>query len=186
MKERSQREMSHLPETRELLVKQRSALKTKINQLLLVEGIKMERKSWPRGKALERALTLPLWPLMLAGSKNLMRIKGLAALLFIVVGYIRDFPRTAKLATRPGLAPGIHNSNEVEHSDRITKKDNNLARTRLVQCPLIAKRYSSLLKSFYRRIQRWRGDRKTNTAQAAKLQGHHPCPQESLGFRGFS
>ena len=52
MKERNQREMSHLAQTRDLLVKQRSALKAKINNLLSAEGINLKREALSSNKAL--------------------------------------------------------------------------------------------------------------------------------------
>jgi len=66
MKERKQREMSHLAQTRDLLVKQRSALKAKIKNLLSAEGVNLKRESLSSNKALQRVLTLPLSPLMRA------------------------------------------------------------------------------------------------------------------------
>src|SRR5438067_6702562 len=42
MKPKKQRELAHLAETRDLLVKQRSALKTKINNLLAMQGINLK------------------------------------------------------------------------------------------------------------------------------------------------
>jgi transposase len=63
MKERKPRELSHLAQTRDLLVKQRSALKAKINNLLSAEGINLKREALSSNKALERVLTLPLSPL---------------------------------------------------------------------------------------------------------------------------
>ena len=206
MKERDQREISHLAQTRDLLVKQRSALKTKINNLLSAEGINLKRESLSSNKALERVLALPLTPLMLAearvlvgqirslnqsiaeleelieeegpklaGHSNLMSIKGIgpvsAALLLSVIGDIRDFADPGKLAAYLGLVPRVQNSNETERSGRITKQGNKLARTCLVQCALIAKRYSSFLGKFYQRIQRRRGGGKANIALARKFLG---------------
>jgi transposase len=72
MKERGQREISHLAQTRDLLVKQRSALKTKINNLLSAEGINLKKESLSSNKALERVLSLPLLPLMLAEARVLV------------------------------------------------------------------------------------------------------------------
>jgi len=46
-----------------------------------------------------------------------------------------------------------------------------LARTCLVQCALIAKRYGSFLQNFYQRIQRRRGGGKANIALARKFLG---------------
>jgi hypothetical protein len=43
--------------------------------------------------------------------------------------------------------------------------------TCLVQCALIAKRYSSFLQNFYQRIQRRRGGGKANIALARKFLG---------------
>ncbi|HUZ95272.1 MAG TPA: IS110 family transposase [Edaphobacter sp.] len=206
MKERNQREMSHLAQTRDLLVKQRSALKAKINNLLSAEGINLKREALSSNKALERVLTLPLSPLMraelrvlagqirslngsiaeleemieeegprLAGHENLMSIKGIgpvsAAVLLSVIGDIRDFSDPGKLAAYLGLVPRVANSNETEHSGHITKQGNKLARTTLVQCALIAKRYSSYLQQFYQRIQRRRGGGKANIALARKFLG---------------
>ena len=72
MKERRQREISHLAQTRDLLVKQRSALKTKINNLLSAEGINLKKESLSSNKALERVLSLPLLPLMLVEARVLV------------------------------------------------------------------------------------------------------------------
>jgi transposase len=206
MKERKQREMSHLAQTRDLLVKQRSALKAKINNLLSAEGINLKREALSSNKALERVLALPLSPLMraearvlvgqirglnqsigeleelieeegpkLAGHANLMSIKGIgsvsAAVLLSVIGDIHDFSDAGKLAAYLGLVPRVQNSNETEHSGRITKQGNKLARTCLVQCALVAKRYSSFLQNFYQRIQRRRGGGKANIALARKFLG---------------
>ena len=72
MKERSQREMSHLAQTRDLLVKQRSALKTKINNLLSAEGINLKKEALSSNKALERVLALPLSPVLAAEARVLV------------------------------------------------------------------------------------------------------------------
>ena len=206
MKERRQREISHLAQTRDLLVIQRSALKTKINNLLSAEGINLKKESLSSNKALERVLSLPLLPLMLvearvlvgqirslnygiaeleelieeegpklAGHKNLMSIKGIgpvsAAVLLTAIGRIEDFADVGKLAAYLGLVPRVQNSNETERSGHITKQGDKLARTALVQCGLIAKRYSPYLQKFYQRIQRRRGGGKANIALARKLLG---------------
>ena len=111
----------------------------------------------------------------LAGHENLMSIKGIgpvsAAVLLSVIGDIRDFSDPGKLAAYLGLVPRVQNSNESERSGRITKQGNKLARTALVQCALIAKRYSSFLQQFYQRIQRRRGGGKANIALARKFLG---------------
>jgi transposase len=206
IKERKQREMSHLAQTRDLLVKQRSALKTKINNLLSAEGINLKKEALSSNKALARVLALPLSPILaaearvlvaqihslngsiaelealieeegpkLAGHENLISIKGIgpvsAAVLLSAIGRIEDFPDPGKLAAYLGLVPRVQNSNETERSGHITKQGNKLARTALVQCALIAKRYSSFLQQFYQRIQRRRGGGKANIALARKFLG---------------
>jgi len=206
MKKRHQRELSHLAQTRDLLVKQRSALKTKINNLLAAEGINLKKEALSSNKALERVLALPLPPVLAAetrvlvaqirnlsgsiaelerlieaegpklpGHENLMSIKGIgpvsAAVLLSTVGNVKDFADPGKLAAYLGLVPRVQNSNETEHSGRITKQGNKLARTVLVQCALVAKRYSSYLQQFYQRIQRRRGGGKANIALARKFLG---------------
>jgi hypothetical protein len=72
MKERSQREVHHLAQTRDLLVKQRSALKAKINNLLSAEGINLKRESLSSNKALDRVLALPLSPIVAAEARVLV------------------------------------------------------------------------------------------------------------------
>jgi transposase len=110
----------------------------------------------------------------LAGHENLMSIKVIgpisAAVLLSVIGDIRDFSDPGKLAAYLGLVPRVASSNETEHSGRITKQGNKLARTCMVQCALIAKRYSSFLEKFYQRIRR-RGGGKANIALARKVLG---------------
>ena len=54
MKEPNQRNMAHLAQTRDLLVKQRSALKTKINNLLSAEGINLKKEALSSNKALDQ------------------------------------------------------------------------------------------------------------------------------------
>jgi transposase len=206
MKDKTQRSMAHLAQTRDLLVKQRSALKAKINNLLSGEGINLKKEALSSNKALDRVLALPLSPILaiearvlveqvrslngsigeleqlleeegpkLAGHENLMSIKGIgpvsAAVLLSAIGDIQDFSDPGKLAAYLGLVPRVQNSNETERSGRITKQGNKLARTALVQCALIAKRFSPYLQSFYQRIQRRRGGGKANIALARKFLG---------------
>jgi transposase len=206
MKDREHRNMSHLAQTRDLLVKQRSALKGKINNLLSAEGINLKRETLSSQKALARVLALPLSPILatevrvlvaqirsltgsiaeledvieeegpkLAGHKNLISIKGIgpvgATVLLSAIGKIDDFADAGKLAAYFGLVPRVQNSNETERSGRITKQGNKLARTALVQCSLVAKKYSPYLQKFYQRIQRRRGGGKANIALARKFLG---------------
>jgi transposase len=204
MKSRQQRELQHLAETRDLLVKQRSALKTKINNLLAANGIHLKREALSSQKALEAVLVAQVSALVkielrvlvdqirslsssiaevdelleeegrrLPGHANLTSIKGIgslsATILLTAVGNIRDFAHAGKLAAYLGLVPKVQNSNQTEHSGEITKRGNKLARTALVQCGLIAQRYSPYLKRFYERIKSRRGGGKAKIALARKL-----------------
>lgn len=67
------------------------------------------------------------------------------------------------------MVPRVSNSNETERSGRITKRGTKLGRTTLVQCGLIAKKYSSYLFQYHERIKKRRGGGKANIALARKL-----------------
>jgi transposase len=120
---------------------------------------------------LERALTAAAPAL--AGYQNLIRVKGIgslsATILLSAIGPVQDFADPGKLAAYFGLVPRVQQSNQTEHHGRITRRGNKLARTTLVQCALIAKRYSPFLQRFYERIQRRRGTGKAIVATARKL-----------------
>ena len=109
----------------------------------------------------------------LSGHKNLTSIKGIGSLsatvLLTAIGPIQDFADENKLAAYFGLVPKVQNSNESERSGRITKRGNKLAGTALVQCGLVAQRYSPYLKRFYERIKQRRGGGKAKIALARKL-----------------
>jgi transposase len=204
MKPKQHRELMHMAETRDLLVKQRSALKGKINNLLAMQGIELKREALSSKIALERVLALPVSGMVqlelrvlvgqirtlsesitelekrleeegqqLPGYENLTSIKGIgrlsATVLLTAIGRISDFADENKLAAYLGLVPRIENSNESERSGRITKQGNKLARTALVQCGLVAKRYSPYLNRFYDRIKQRRGGGKAKIALARKL-----------------
>jgi transposase len=84
---------------------------------------------------------------------------------------VRDFPEEGRLASYFGIVLRVHNSNESEHSGRITKRGGKLGRTALVQCALIAKRYSPYLANYYERIRSRRGTGRAIIALARKLLG---------------
>lgn len=109
------------------------------------------------------------------GHENLTSIKGIgdksAAVLLSVIGDIRDFANFDKLASYFGIVPRVSNSNETERHGRITKRGSKIGRTTLVQCTLIAKRYSPYLQKFYERIKRRRGAGKAIIATARKFLG---------------
>lgn len=111
----------------------------------------------------------------LAGHRNLTSIKGIgdksAAVLLSVIGDVADFAGEDKLASYLGVVPRVANSNETINHGRITKRGSKLGRTTLVQCTLIAMRYSSYLKKFYERIKQKKGAGKAIIATARKFLG---------------
>lgn len=109
----------------------------------------------------------------LPGYANLVSIKGIgdlsAAIFLCNIGDIEDFARAGNLAAYFGITPRVSQSNDSNRIGRITKRGNKIARTALVQCTLIAKRYSSYLHSFYEHIKSTRGAAKAIIATARKL-----------------
>lgn len=111
----------------------------------------------------------------LDGFDNITSIKGIGdksgTILLSVIGNINDFENEKKLYSYFGIVPRVSNSNESEHYGRITKRGSKLGRTTLVQCCLIAIKYSYYLRSFYDRIKKARGSGKAIIATAKKLLG---------------
>ena len=102
-------------------------------------------------------------------------IKGIgdtsATILLSIIGDIDDFESEGKLASYFGIVPRVRNSNETERTGRITKRGTKLGRTTLVQCSLIAMRYSRYLQRFFLRIASRRGKGKAIIALAKKFLG---------------
>jgi transposase len=111
----------------------------------------------------------------LEGQKNLVSIKGIgprgAAILLAVIGDVADFENEHKLGSYFGIVPRVSNSNETVQHGRITKRGSKLGRTTLVQCTLVAKKYSPYLSRFYERIKAKKGGGKAIIATARKLLG---------------
>ncbi len=109
----------------------------------------------------------------LVGFEGLTSIKGIgsrsAAVLLSGIGNIDDFATPDKLAAYIGIVPRVSQSNDTDNRGRITKRGNKLMRTTLVQCTLIAIRYSGYLNSFYQKIKERRGFGKSIIATARKL-----------------
>jgi transposase len=206
MKDKLHAELASLTQTRDTLVKQRTALKNKINNIMAARGLSPRREQLSSEKGLRAVEELPLSPIVmtearallaqirslnqtisdlektikqegekLPGHKNLKSIKGIgdtsATILLSIIGDINDFPNEGKLASYFGIVPRVRNSNETEHTGRITKRGTKLGRTTLVQCSLIAMRYSEYLQRFYHRIARRRGKGKAIIALAKKFLG---------------
>ena len=88
-----------------------------------------------------------------------------------MIGDVSDFAGEDKLASYFGLVPRVANSNETINHGRITKRGSKLGRTTLVQCTLVAARYSPYLKNFYERIKAKKGAGKAIIAPARKFLG---------------
>jgi len=109
----------------------------------------------------------------LTGFENLITITGIgersAGVLLSVIGEVEDFPDENKLASYFGIVPRVSNSNETVNHGRITKRGSKTGRTTLVQCTLVAIRYSSYLKKYYEQIKVRRGHGKAKIAAARKF-----------------
>jgi transposase len=109
----------------------------------------------------------------LPGHEGISSIKGIgsrsAAILLSGIGNIDDFESADKLAAYVGIVPKVSQSNDTDNRGRITKRGNKLMWTTLVQCTLIATRYSGYLNAFYQRIKERRGAGKAIIATARKL-----------------
>lgn len=206
MKDELHARVASLAQTRDKLVKLRTTLKNKINNLLAARGILIRKEGLSSEKGLAEALAAPVSELehmeleilvgeirhlnesikkleevlkdqgpKLPGWKNLKSIKGIgdtgASILLSTIGDIEDFADEGKLASYFGIVPRVSNSNETERSGRITKRGNKMGRTALVQCSLIAARYSPYLQSYYRRMAAKRGTGKAIIALSRKFLG---------------
>jgi transposase len=111
----------------------------------------------------------------LKGHKNLSSIKGIgersATILLSVIDDVNDFADEDKLAAYFGIVPTVSDSNKMVRHGRITKNGSKIGRTTLVQCTLVAKRYSPYLCRYYERIKRRRGSGKAIIATARKFLG---------------
>ena len=107
------------------------------------------------------------------GFNNLKSIKGIgakgAAIMLSTIGDVRDFRSSKHLAAYIGIVPRVSNSNDTVHHGRITKNGSKIARTTLVQCALIAKKYSPYLSRFHDSVKSRRGGAKANIALARKF-----------------
>lgn len=107
------------------------------------------------------------------GFENITSIKGIgarsAAVFLSGLGTMADFESPDKLAAYVGIVPRVSQSNETDNRGRITKAGNKLVRTALVQCTLIAFKYSPELRNHYLRLKARRGSGKAIIATARKL-----------------
>jgi transposase len=197
LKEPAHAQLNSVAHTRDKLVKLRTTLINKIHAMHVGAGLKSKKRValgrvWDEltRAELEVIVTqigalnegikrldhqLSEFGRKLVGHQNLTSIKGIgdksAAVLLSVIGEVSDFAGEDKLASYFGLVPRVANSNETVHHGRITKRGSKLGRTTLVQCTLIAVRYSPFLKNFYDRIKAKKGAGKAIIATARKFLG---------------
>lgn len=204
MKDTLHAQLASLTQTRDTLVKQRTALKNKVNNILSAHGINLRKESLASDVGLDRVLEMTFDAIVatelrvivgqiralnqsiaelektiktegakLPGHRNLKSIKGIgdlgATVLLTAIGDINDFAHPGKLAAYFGIVPRVRKSNETEHTGRITKHGTKLGRTTLVQCALIAMRYSPYLAKFYHKVARRRSTGKAIIALARKF-----------------
>lgn len=204
MKDKEHAQVSSMVQTRDKLVKLRTSLKNKINNILSAHGINLKKESLSSEKGLREVLGMVFDPMVetelrilvdqvrslnksiaelekaindsgskLKGHKNLKSIKGIgplgASILMSMIVDVNDFEDEGKLASYFGIVPRVNNSNETSRSGRITKRGNKLGRTTLVQCALIAMRYSKYLRNHYEKIKARRGTGKAIIALARKF-----------------
>ncbi len=129
----------------------------------LNEGIKrLDREIEEKGQGLK-------------GFENITSIKGIGpkggSILLSVIGDIDDFESSKKLESYFGVVPRTRNSGDRVCQGRITKHGSKLGRTTLVQCTLVAIRYSPYLRNFYLRLKNKKGSGKAIIATSRKLLG---------------
>jgi transposase len=206
MKDKKTAQINSLANTRDKLVKLRTALKNKIHNILSSHGILLKKESLSSEKGLKRILEQQVDPVAhvelevivtqirslnegikkldkeledkgseLPGHENITSIKGIGkksgSILLSVIGDINDFENEKKLYAYFGIVPRVSNSNKTEHQGHITRRGSKLGRTTLVQCTLIAIKYSPYLRTFYERIKSKKGSGKAIIATAKKLLG---------------
>jgi transposase len=111
----------------------------------------------------------------LKGLQNIISIKGIGpqsgAILLSIIGDIYIFFSEKKLHAFFGIVPRLHQSNQTFRTGRFIKEGSKLGRTTLVQCTLIAIRYSPYVNSFYQQLKMKEGSGNAIIATAKKLLG---------------
>ncbi|MDH5718962.1 MAG: transposase, partial [Spirochaetia bacterium] len=91
------------------------------------------------------------------GFKNLTSIKGIgersAAILLSTIGNVEDFKTQKNLDAYFGIVPRVKNTSNTINHGRITKRGSQVARATLIQCTLIAIRYSPYLRDFFKKLK---------------------------------
>jgi transposase len=206
MKDEYSSQIKSLCNTRDKLVKLRTALKNKVHNILLAHGILSKREDFSSEKGLLKAQSYALGDVAelemdvivaqirhlnegikkldreieskgkdLKGFNNITSIKGIGpksgAILLSVIGDVDRFPSQKQLDAYFGIVPRVRDSGDQVRHGHITKQGSKLGRTTLVQCTLIAIRYSPYLRNFYLRLKTKKGSGKAIIATSRKLLG---------------
>jgi transposase len=191
MKDKEHGQLASLTQTRDTLVKLRTALKNKINNILSARGLNLAKEALSSEKKLNEVLELPF--------DEIVRIE-----LRVIVEQIRSLNKSiaelektigeegSKLEGHKGLSSikGIgkitgaillsvigdvndfaDEGHLASYFGRIHKRGTKLGRTALVQSALIAANYSPYLKRFYEQVKARRGAGKAIIALARKFLG---------------
>ena len=126
----------------------------------------------------------------LKGHRNITSIKGVgdksASILLSVIGDVSNFPSRKQLDSYFGIVPKVRNSGDTVRYGHISKHGSKLGRTTLVQCTLVAIKYSPYLRSYYERLKSKKGSGKAIIATARKLLGTiYMLLSEDLMFEDF-
>ncbi len=126
----------------------------------------------------------------LKGHRNITSIKGIgnksASILLSVIGDVSNFPSRKQLDSYFGIVPKVRNSGDTVRHGHISKQGSKLGRTTLVQCTLVAIKYSPYLRSYYERLKSKKGSGKAIIATARKLLGTiYLLLSEDLMFEDF-
>lgn len=206
MKKEEIAKIESLANTRDKLVKLRSALKNKVHNILRMNGIETKREFLSSEIGLKRAMeyevsdtekieikvcideirnltknieeiekTLIDKGKNLKGFDNITSIKGIGetsgTILLSVIGDIDNFRNRKQLDAYFGIVPRVNDSNESIRHGRITKRGSKIGRTTLVQCTLVAIKYSRYLRAYYTRMKVRKNSGKAIVATARKLLG---------------
>jgi transposase len=154
----------------------RNVLKYNVDPIVKVELKAIVREIESLNESIkELDKELAKWGKELDGFESITSIKGIGnnsgAILLSVIGNVDDFENEKKLAAYFGIVPRVHQSNDKEWQGHITKRGSKLGRTTLVQCTLVAIKYSPYLRAFYDKIKAKKGSGKAIIATAKKLLG---------------
>ena len=87
------------------------------------------------------------------------------------IGDINDFQTQKNLDAYFGIVPRIKNASNTINHGRITKRGSQVARATLIQCTLIAIKYSPYLRDFFKKLKAAKGGGKAIIATSRKLLG---------------